>query len=62
MKVNLPDKWRKTIYIVNVLSAPVMAYLLAIGLIGDAEMTLYMAEVAAMSGLAALNTNTEEEQ
>lgn len=62
MRLNLPDKWRKAIYVINILTAPVMAYLSALGVIGEAEMTLYLAEVAAMSGLAAINTNTGGEQ
>ena len=59
MKLNIPDKYRKVIYVINILTAPVMLYLLTIGMIGEAEMALYLAEVTAMSTLAALNTNTE---
>lgn len=55
MKINLPGWARFLIYAINVLGSPVVAYLRAKGVIGDLELTLWSAEVAAAFLLAGLN-------
>ena len=55
MTVNLPPKLRLSLYIATGVLSPVVAYLLAKGLIGQLEMSLWLAEVSFISLLAAFN-------
>jgi hypothetical protein len=56
MKVNLPTKIRKALYIVTAISTPVVYYLSQQGVVNDFWSGLYVVVVTAVSGLAALNT------
>lgn len=62
MRVNLPPKVRATIYALNVLGSPLMAYLLAKGVIGTLEVGLWAAEMTAVFAMAGLNTSNPEEK
>ena len=62
MTVNLPAKVRASIYVLFTLSAPVVAYLTATGVIGANEVTLYTALTTAVFGLAALNTPVKADE
>lgn len=55
MTLTLPKWARALIYVVTLLGAPVATYLRAKEIIGDLELALWSAEVAAASTLALLN-------
>lgn len=55
MKINIPFRYRVGIYLANVLGTPVVVYLRAKGIIGDLELTLWGAEIAAAFVVAGLN-------
>lgn len=55
MKITIPPALRVGVYVLNLLGAPVVVYLRARGVIGDLELTLWGAEVSAMSLLAGLH-------
>lgn len=55
MTLNLPPKVRAAIYAANVMGSPIMAYLLARGVIGTLEVGLWAAEMSAVFLLAGLN-------
>lgn len=55
MQFNPPAKIRGVIYIVTALGTPLIAYLLAKGIISSLEVTLWAAEVTAVNAMAALN-------
>lgn len=57
MSVNLPPRVRVLLYILTALGTPLMAYLLAKGIIGELEMTLWSAEVTVVTGMAAFNVS-----
>lgn len=62
MRINLPHRIRATLYVITAIGTPVVAYLLARGVIGELEVALWSGEVAVVSSMAALNvTNTEEQ-
>lgn len=52
---NVAKKLRITIYVLNVLGTPFIAYALAKGWIGELEVQLWAAEVTAMAAMAGLN-------
>lgn len=56
MTVTLNPRLRLGLYVLTVIGTPVVVYLRASGIIGDLELGLWGAEVAAVSSLAALNT------
>lgn len=56
MPINVPYKIRAMLYALTALGSPLIAYLLAKGIIGGLEVTLWSAEVAVVSTLAAFNT------
>jgi hypothetical protein len=58
MRINFPPRVRAAIYIFTAVSSPVVGYLLAKGLIGELEMTLWLAEVTAVTAMAGLNVST----
>ncbi|GEB17064.1 hypothetical protein GUY44_24185 [Pimelobacter simplex] len=58
MKINVPFRVRVALYLANVLGTPVVVYLRAKGIIGDLELTLWGAEVAAAFAVAGLNAGT----
>lgn len=58
MIVKMPSWLRVTIYVTNGLGAPLVAYALAKGWIGQLEVTLWSGEVAAAFVLAGLNVTT----
>ncbi|KAB2807975.1 hypothetical protein ACIRN4_06425 [Pimelobacter simplex] len=60
MKINVPFRVRVALYLANVLGTPVVVYALAKGWIGDLELTLWGAEVAAAFAVAGLNASTGE--
>lgn len=55
MKLNPNPKLRKALYVITALGTPLVAYLLAKGIIGDLEVALWSGEVAVVSALAAFN-------
>jgi hypothetical protein len=55
MQLTIPPKVRATLYILTVIGSPIVAYLLTKGVIGTLEVTLWSAEVSAVSALAAFN-------
>ena len=54
-KVTISPSVRVALYVLTLLGAPVVVYLRARGIIGDLELTLWGAEVTAVSALAAFN-------
>lgn len=58
MNLNPPRRVRAVLYILTTLGTPLAAYLKFKGLIGDAELALWGAEVTIVNGMAALNTGT----
>jgi len=58
VKINIPFRYRVAIYLANVLGTPVVVYLRAKGIIGDLELTLWGAEIAAAFVVAGLNAGT----
>lgn len=60
MTVNLPYKVRSALYIGNAVGGPIMAYLLARGVIGTLEVGLWAAESAAIFALAGLNVTKKD--
>lgn len=60
MNLNPPRRVRAALYVLTAIGTPVVAYLNAKGYIGSLEVGLWSAEVAAASGLAALNTTSPE--
>lgn len=60
MTLNPPSAVRVALYILTLVGTPLVAYLNARGIIGALEVTLWSAEVAATSGLAALNAGNPE--
>lgn len=59
MTLNVPPKIRAALYALNVIGSPIMAYLLARGVIGTLEVTLWAAEMTAVFALAGLNVKPE---
>lgn len=59
MTLNPPRKVRAAIYILTAIGAPVATYLLAKGVIGDLEMTLWAAVTTVVNALAFANTTTK---
>lgn len=55
MQFNPPYKVRAILYLITALGTPVVAYLLAKGVIGQLEVVLWSAEVAIVNAMAALN-------
>lgn len=60
MQINLPAKVRAALYILTALGTPFVAYLAATGVIGNLEVSLWSAEVTAVSALAAFNVTPDE--
>lgn len=58
MRANPSSRWRLVIYVLNVVGAPLVAYAKAKGWIGDLEVQLWSAEVAAAFALAGLNVRS----
>jgi hypothetical protein len=61
VNLNPPRRVRAALYVLTAVGTPVAAYLKFKGLIGDAELALWGAEVTVVNGLAALNTGSIEE-
>lgn len=57
MTVTIPRAFRLALYLLNVLGTPVVVYARAKGWIGDLELALWGAEVAAVMALAGLNVS-----
>ena len=60
MQLNPPPKARAAVYAITALGTPLMAYLLVKGVIGEAEMVLWSAEVTVSSALAGINVMTNK--
>ncbi len=60
MTLNLPPKVRMALYLLTVVGTPVIAYLFAKRYIGELEVTLWAAEVVAVSGIAAFNVDMKK--
>jgi len=61
MNLNTWPAIRVGVYVLNLLGAPVVVYLRAKGVIGDLELTLWGAEVSAMSAMAGLNVPNSDD-
>jgi hypothetical protein len=59
MRINLSRRHRLAIYVLNVIGTPVIVYAKAKGWIGDLEVALWSAEVAAAFALAGLNVSAD---
>ncbi len=57
MPLNVPYRIRAGLYVLTAIGTPLVAYLLAKNIIGSLEVTLWSAEVAVVSALAAFNTS-----
>jgi len=62
MTLNPPPKVRATIYAVTALGTPLIAYLLVKGIVGEAEVALWSAEVTVAAAMAGLNVSTKKEE
>lgn len=60
MNINLPPKVRKAIYVLSTVATPVMGYLATQGVVSEFWFGLYAVVMTAVTGLAAVNTNTDE--
>lgn len=60
MNINLPSKVRQAIYIIATIATPVVFYLNQQTVINDFWSGLYAVVMTAVTGLAALNTDTSE--
>jgi len=58
MVLNIPPKVRGSLYILTALGTPFIAYLQLKGIIGILEVSLWSAEVAVVSAMAAFNTSS----
>lgn len=61
MTLNPSRSVRVVLYVITLVGTPLVAYLNARGIIGSLEVTLWSAEVAVATGLAALNTTGSHE-
>jgi hypothetical protein len=59
VRINFPSKVRAGIYIFTAVGSPVVGYLLAKGVIGELEMSLWLAEVTAVAAMAGLNVTSK---
>lgn len=62
MRVNLPSQVRVMLYVLTALGTPVIAYLLAKGIISELEVGLWSGLVTAVSGMAALNVSSSSDK
>lgn len=60
MTLNIPANTRTALYVLTSLGTPVIGYLFAKEIIGDLEVTLWSAEVAVVSAMAAFNVTPDE--
>lgn len=60
MRVNLPDRVRAALYVLIALGTPIVGYLLAKGILGELEVSLWGGLVTAVTSMAALNTNVSK--
>lgn len=60
--ITLPPKVRLAIYLASGIGSAVVAYLVARGFAGDAEVALWAALVAVVNGLSAANVPTKRGQ
>lgn len=60
MRVNLPDRVRVTLYVITALGTPLISVLTEQKFIPDWAMTLWSAEVAAVTAMAALNVTVND--
>ncbi|WP_418061800.1 hypothetical protein [Pimelobacter simplex] len=56
MKLSLPTKVRRALYVLTAAGTPIVAYLQVKGLVGEPEMVLWAAEVTVVSTIAGLHT------
>lgn len=62
MSINLPPKVRQVIYVVTAIATPLVAYLGTEGKLDTFYVGLYSVIVTAVSGLAALNVTTKDDE
>lgn len=55
MTINIPTNIRIALYVLTVLASPLIAYLNATGHIGENEVTMFAAYVAAIAAMAGFN-------
>ena len=61
MPLNPSARLRAAMYVLTALGTPLVAYLNAKGVLGSLEVSFWSAEVAVVTGLAALNTSSRNE-
>lgn len=62
MQINLPRELRAALYVLTAIGTPVVAYLAAIGLIGELEVALWSAEVSVVAAIATFNLTPENQE
>lgn len=60
MRVNLPDRVRVVLYVITALGTPVVGVLTEQNILPAWAMTLWSAEVAAVTAMAALNVSVND--
>jgi len=60
MRINLPDKVRAALYIITALGTPIIGVLTEQTILPDWAMTLWTAEVAVVTAMAALNVTVSD--
>lgn len=60
MRVNLPDRVRVILYVITALGTPVVGVLTEQAILPSWVMTLWTAEVAAVTAMAALNVTVSD--
>ncbi len=60
-RVNLPPAVRIVLYVLAAVGTPITSYLLAKGIIGELEVSLWSGLVTAITAMAALNVKTPVE-
>jgi len=59
MKVNINPKIRQALYVLTAIGTPLVAYLLAVGVLDENAVALWSAEVTVVSVIAGFNVNKE---
>lgn len=62
MRVNLPSQVRAALYVITAVGTPVVAYLLAKGIITELEVGLWSGLVAVVNSMATLNVMNPKEK
>lgn len=60
MTINIPANIRTALYVLTVMTSPLIAYLNVTGKIGENEVTLYFAYVTAIAAMAGFNVPSSD--